>query len=91
MRVLDSRVLQVLLLLFSVVVRSGVMRNAGRGKIPGALRFLHGSDLVLQVSILPPEVLNVVGVAPILTSHEGDILAGLLQNLSSAALVSLEK
>ena len=89
MRVLDSRVLQVLLLLFPVVVRSGVVRNAGRGKIPGALRFLHGSDLVLQVSILTSEILDVVGVTSILPSHEGDVFTGLLQNLCSAALVSL--
>ena len=66
------------------------MSNAGRGKIPSALRFLHGSDLVLQVSILPSEVLDVVGVTSILASHEGDVFTGLLQNLCSAALVSLK-
>ena len=91
MRVLDGRVLQIFLLLFPVVIRGGVMRNTRRGKIPSALRFLHGSDLVLQVSILTSEILDVVGVTPILPSHEGDVLTGFLQNLRSAALVSLYK
>ena len=67
------------------------MREASGGKVPGALGFLHGSDLILQVSVLPPEILDVVGVTPVLPSHEGDILAGLLQNLGSAALVALYK
>ena len=67
------------------------MWKARGGKVPGALGFLHGSDLVLQVSVLSPEILDVVGVTPVLPSHEGDVLAGLLQNLGSAALVSLYK
>ena len=91
MRVLDAGVVQVLLLLFPVEVRSVVLREASRGEVSSTLGFLHGSDLVLQVSVLPPEILDVVGVAPILPSHEGDILAGLLQDLGAAALVSLHK
>ena len=67
------------------------MREAGGGEVPGALGFLHGSDLVLQVSILTSEILDVVGVTSILPSHEGDVLTGFLQNLRSAALVSLYK
>ena len=67
------------------------MREAGGGEVPGALGFLHGSDLVLQVSILTPEILDVVGVTPVLPSHEGDVLTGLLQDLCSAALISLHK
>ena len=65
------------------------MGDTGRGKVARALGFLHGSDLVLQVCVLSPEILDVVGVTPVLPSHEGDVLAGLLQDLGTAALVSL--
>ena len=68
-----------------------MLREAGGGEVPRALGLLHGPDLVLQVSVLPSEILDVVSVTPILPSHEGDILTGLLQDLGSAALVSLVK
>ena len=67
------------------------MGDTGRSKVARALGFLHGSDLVLQVCVLSPEILDVVGVTPVLPPHEGDVLAGLLQDLGTAALVSLYK
>ena len=47
------------------------------------------AHLVFKVTILLPEIIDVRGVAAILPSHEGDILAGLLQDLRPAALVTL--
>ena len=50
---------------------------------------VSSTHLIFKMTILFPEILYVRGVTTILPPHEGDVFAGLLQDLGPAALVTL--
>lgn len=50
---------------------------------------VSSTHLIFKMTVLFPEILYVRGVTTILPPHEGDVFAGLLQDLGPAALVTL--